>query len=403
MREVFFGISLSVFAGLACSPGLEKLEGKTRKASQKDKNSDDLVATEQNSGGPESLPTPGGSGNDADIEIETPGTGTLVQGEWHLTFRHLNPPPLEEEAMNFGLAKALNSVSQVSEVIQIEPLEGGLAYSIDPGDFGFNDQLQAAIDSCPHLKKTNLDGQEWIEADSFMYCILEPRIYYQLQGLAKADNIEAATERLYLKTERTPENRSLTCVENSDVANGNSRMLERVQRPDGSVYHGTADFLDPNSIAEAIQTGIYPEARRAVSDLRAGEFMWDMANGFIGFALSGFGAQAVFEADQQVARDQSRGDNFVIAGYGCMNCHDQGYNNGSYIPCGTQDEANYPDANAASLLLAGDNQRYFSAMQKLGIEDRVLRGAEPITVIIRAFESRTATAFVPGGATGALD
>lgn len=402
MRTILLGIGLSILMAMGCSSGDKTLERADESAKKKDsednprivlgeepETSSDSVKKEE----PEEEQEPG---------IKKPGTGTLVEGEWHLTFKHLDSPPLPEEGMNFGLAKALNSVSKVGEVVQLEPLEGGLSYSVDPGDFGLDDRTRGVIESCPQLKSTTIDGREWIEADSFMYCILEPRIYYQLQGIARAGNIELATERLYLKTERSAENRALTCVENSDVANGNDRMMERVERADGTVYYGTADYLRPNNIAETIRTGVYPEAQRNVGDLRAGEFMWDMDNGFIGYALSGFGAQARYEANQQVARDQSRDDDFVIAGYGCMNCHDQGYNNGNYIPCGTGDQAQYPDAAAAAALVAKDNERFFAAMQKLGYEDEVLLGDEPITAIIRAFEARTGTQFAPGGATGAL-
>ncbi|MFW7377757.1 MAG: hypothetical protein ACOH5I_02970 [Oligoflexus sp.] len=339
-------------------------------------------------------------------EIDNAELGTLNEGDWHLTFEHLDISTigLDEQGMSFGLGKALNSVSQVSEVIKVLPIEGSLSYSVDPKKFGFTSAQQQAVENCQHMQTTQVDGREFWQADTFMYCILEPRIYYQMMGIAGAGNIERATEELYLKTERTSQNHTIVGVRTSDVANGNNRLMQRIERPDGGVYWGTGDFLLPNGIARALESGVFPAQNAGrVAQLKAGEFMWDMDNGFIGYALSGFAAQARYEANINVASDPSRDDGLVIAGYGCMACHATGYNAGIYIPVGQGDpNASYPSEQEFLALVQSDNERFLNAMRKLGFSDEIIRGPEPITAIIRNFESRTGTEFVEGGATGAL-
>lgn len=356
-----------------------------------------------NSGAPVA---PGDDALNRDSTAET--IGALPSGRWNLSFRHLdiNQIGLSEDGMDFGLAKALNSVSRSSEVVSIQSLAGGLAYSIDPNDFKIPAQLQASVASCPHLRETNIDGQGFWEADSFMYCILEPRIYYQLMGIARAGNMETRTERLFLSTQRAQGNHSIVGVIDSAVANGNDRLMERIEMPDGKVYWGTADYLLPGGIAAAMQSGVFPEQSVSrVGELKAGEFMWEMDNGFIGFALSGFGAQARYEANINVASDRARDDGLVIAGFGCMSCHSTGFNTGTYTPNvgrGTA-TADYPSESEFRRLVENDNARYLAAMMKLGYSMETVLGPEPITAIVRNFEKKTATQFVPGDATGALN
>ena len=331
--------------------------------------------------------------------------GTLKPGGWNLTFRHLDPSSigLTNEGMDFGIAKALNSVSQVAEVRKVPPLEGGLSYSIDPNDFGFTANQKQAIQNCSHLRKTDIDGTSFMEADTFMYCILEPRIYYRLMNIQNAGNMELAVERRYLRTQRSVQNRQVVCVRKSDVANGADRMMERIQRPDGGVFWGTADYLNRANGAAAINSGTFPPSNsNRVNLLKAGEFMWEMPNGFIGYALSGFGAQARFEANRQVASDPGRNDQYVIAGYGCFACHTSGFNTGNWIPCGQGPNATFPDAQGFAQLIQKDNTRFLAAMKKMGTSDEIIQGPEPITAIIKNFESRTGTAFQPAGATGAI-
>lgn len=341
--------------------------------------------------------------------IPSIGVGEFKEGEWHLTFKHLNLSDigLEEEAMNFGLAKAFNSVSQVSEVVQIPALPGGLSYSVDPDKFGLTDAQKRAIESCSELKTTKVDDIDFWEADSFMYCILEPRMYYNLigiTGIANRGNIELATERKFAAP-RSQGNHSIIGVVDSTVANGNNRLIERIERPDGGVYWGTGDYLNPAGLRTAMQSGVFPGQRRAVfPTLKAGEFMWDMPNGFIGFALSGFAGQARYEARRDVATDQGRDDRYVIAGYGCMSCHATGYNAGEYasnVGRGTP-TANYPSKSEFESLIAKDNARYKAAMMKLGYPESVVDGPEPVTAIVTNFEKAAGIRYREAGGTGAL-
>jgi hypothetical protein len=345
--------------------------------------------------------------NGSNSNIPSIGVGEFKEGEWHLTFKHLDLAQvgLDEEAMNYGLAKAFNSVSQVSEVIQLPALPGGLSYSVDPNKFGLTSQQQSAVESCSFLKTTQVDGVDFWEADTFMYCILEPRIYYQMMGISRAGNMERATERKFA-AQRTSSNHSMVAVVDSPVANGNDRMMERIERPDGGVFWGTGDYLFPRGIASAKQAGTFPagDQGRAIGAFKAGEFMWEMDNGFIGFALSGFGAQPRYEANRRVASDPGRNDGFVIAGYGCMGCHSTGYNAGEYtsdVGQGSQ-TADYPSKDAFEALIAKDNARYKSALMKLGYSEKTIYGPDPITAIINHFESRTGTKFREGGAFGAI-
>lgn len=393
-------ITLSTLIAIACSPKAQTANRGGLGGSDEDKDQKSIRIGDDPTGAPKT-----GNSDDDEESVKKPRTGTLVEGEWHLTFRHLEGDlPMAEENMNFGLAKALNSVSNSANVVQLEPLEGGLAYSVDPADFGITDGLRAVIDNSEFLRTVEIDGKEWIEADSFMYTILNPRVYYRLTGFsgpAQRGNIERTTERLYMSEARSKENRHLICVEDSDVANGNRRMMERVGSSN-KAFWGTADYLLPNGIARAINQGVY-EVNRPVTTLRAGEFMYERENGFIGFSLSGFGAQARYEANINVASDRSRDDGFVQVGYGCMNCHGEGYNLGNYIPCGGEgDSAQYPDQSAAAELIRKDNQRYINAMLKLGYDEDVVRGDEPVTQIVKAFERRTGARFRPGDATGAI-
>ena len=241
-----------------------------------------------------------------------------------------------------------------------------------------------------------------MEADSLMYCILEPRIYYQLMGIAGSSDIESLTEAKYMQTERSKDNHTMFCVEDSDVANGNKRMLERIVRPDGGTYWGTGDYLSPAAIEAAIERGTFPAGSRG-ANLKAGEFMWEMPNGFIGFALSGFVSQARLEANTDVASDQGRDDTYVIAGFGCMACHTNGFNAGNYIPCGTgSPTARYPNEQEFFQIIADDNKRFYNTVKKLGISDETIAGPEPVTAIIVNFEKVTNTRFNAGGAAGGL-
>lgn len=340
-----------------------------------------------------------------------PGTGEFKEGEWHLTFKHLDTSSigLDKEGMNFGLAKALNSVSQVGEIVQLEELPEGLSYSVDPKAFGLTSSQQNAVQNCPHLKSTNVEingaQKPFWEADSFMYCILEPRIYYQFMGVARAGNMEVQTERLHLQTQRADGNHTIVGVVDSEVAHGNPRLMERIERPDGRVYWGTGDYRLPNGIRSAMASGTFPAQNAGrVGQLKAGEFMWTMDNGMIGFALSGFGAQARYEANINVASDPARDDGLVIAGYGCMNCHTTGYNAGTYtsdVGQGTA-TAHYASEQEYLALIEKDNAVYIDAMMKMGYSKETVMGTEPVTAIITAFEKRTGTRFVPGDATGAL-
>lgn len=379
----------------ACSESVPSIDGTS---SNKVRKADNQTAKPQ---AKDTSPT-----EESQPEATGPSTGaTFDESNWNLTFRHLdlNTVGLDEEGMNFGLAKALNSISQVSEVVPIEPLEGGLSYSIDPDMFGFSQAQKQATESCQQMRTTQVDGQQFWEADSFMYCVLEPRIYYQMMNIAGAGNMETTTESLYLNTERTADNHQIYGASTSPVANGADRLIERIERPDGGTYWGTGDFLRADSLANALETGVFPAQNAGrVGQLKAGEFMWEMDNGFIGYALSGFAAQARYEANINVASDQARGDGLVIAGYGCMSCHAKGFNTGQFLQVGQGDpNATYPNEEEVAALVERDNKRFLDAMRKLGYSDETLLGPEPITAIVTNFEQRTNTQFVEGGALGA--
>ena len=403
--------SLLLIYGFGCESKKDLKRNQGKQISKK-QSSDDKDSVAINPGETKETKVKDKKTSEADTRPKTPLSGDVMrEGEWHLTFEHLNTKEigLSDEGMSFGLAKALNSVSRSSEVIPIKQVGTKLTYSIDPKLFfpasknSFRDDPIASINGCSHLKKTKIDGDELIEADSFMYCILEPRIYYRLIGLSFAGNMETAVEAKYLQTQRQQGNHQITCVEKSEVANGASRLMERVERSDGRVFWATADFLNQANLRSALSTGKFPPStNRSVGTLKAGEFMFEMENGFIGYALSGFGAQSRLEANRAVASDKARSDRFVIAGFGCMRCHSSGFNAGKYIPCGNETEtASYPNPTEAKNIILEDNSRVFNTMKKLGYSDDIINGPEPVTAIIDHFEQRTGTSFKEGGASGA--
>lgn len=332
----------------------------------------------------------------------------------YLTLTHFANLCVGNDAMNVyrqAAIKLLNSLSRASDPIRVDTIDPeGTILKFNLVDLGWSlDDWNNLLTFYPYtaapdselsrtLAKATSTTLPYVRADWLAATATQPQVYYSLmklpakfQEFARQQGVDVAADIKNFTAQRAGYGQS--------VFTQNNRIVERHPSKTGYFWM-TYDFAggkDKQSIFD-FPTG--PGGDSGFS-FDSSETFFSLPNGFQGYYLSKASGERLDRSLPGVARDQAQRVVTVIRGIECMSCQDGGLERGKgeirdLILSGrtfSRDirdtvDGLYPPQDKMDALVAGDMQRYASAMSRAGIDPSLtLNGVEMMTALANSYNS----------------
>lgn len=251
--------------------------------------------------------------------------------------------------------------------------------------------------SLPHMR-----------ADWFVFATLQPPLYHDLARIP--NSLEALDESLGIDRARAARERRLVRagMELSKVS-VNNRLLERIPMTTrAGAYHISYDFASNNGKQNFFNNPLGPEGTFDTEfsfEHDGGEVVFNLPNGFQGYALVEADGSRLDTAPQAIVQDGTMPGSTIINGISCLSCHFQGVKPEAGSPrldlldevlenvmddrrrFSTDDRELiaelYPPAGKFKSLLELDRKRFLAALKAAGIEQK--GSVEPARAIFDRF------------------
>ena len=318
----------------------------------------------------------------------------------------------EMEVFRQGTVKLLNSLSRVSDVVHLEPVNPErtiIRFNLkdlgwDPEDW---DRVLAAYPyaAAPDsqmfdlVASATLTPLPYVRGDWFAFTASQPPLYDALLRLAPdfaglqaslGVDVIGDLERFVAKR---------AGFQQSGVSR-NNRLIERHTIPTG--YFWTSyDFAGNRDRQSLLEFPLGPGNGDFDFHADGGETIFSLPNGFQGYYLSKADGTRLDKGPTQIVLDPSRRDQTVTNGISCMGCHDQGIRKATdevrdhvlasrTFPKPVRDavEALYPTSAEMDAILDADGARFRAAMVAAGLDPALKsNGVEMINALAKRYEN----------------
>jgi hypothetical protein len=305
------------------------------------------------------------------------------------------PESLIADAVN----KMVNSVSRVESIKKITTVDSkNTIFRIDLEAFGLTKADWKTIVDADRFKIKDLttDGklisdlttsdQPWLHIDNFINTALSPRVYNKIMRIpVRAKDLY---EELGVDRQAQHDTKSVRYLgfTGSPISNTNRRLRRYETQINDNGFLWVTNDTDDNDLPETIESNVFefPFSDETggfdIFQYRAEEWIWQLDNGMLGFALFDFPDQLRQEiAPVTVVRQTSPFDAEISVGRDCFRCHqtlipaiDQvrfaASQNGDFSAIDIDRiEDFYMPAGVNVALFGRDNSNYSKSLTQLGI------------------------------------
>jgi formylglycine-generating enzyme required for sulfatase activity/mono/diheme cytochrome c family protein len=268
--------------------------------------------------------------------------GTLKEGDQrsarYFTITHLYNAGLSEDELQthrHGLAKLLNSLSWVPEVVRPQPIDKAQTiFRIDLRDYDWTPQLWERLLArypfgvtrdtrpFPFIATDTGTALPFVRADWFVHEASRPPLYHELLKLpAGAADLEKQLQ-VDVQADIDSERVARAGFNISGVAQ-NNRLLERHPMRRGA-YWKSYDFADSVGRQNLFAHPLGPEPEKNAFRHDGGEIIFSLPNGLQGYFLVDAGGKRLDQAPARIVTDRKHPSRPVLNGISCMNCHARG-------------------------------------------------------------------------------
>jgi mono/diheme cytochrome c family protein len=340
----------------------------------------------------------------------------------YLSLAHLpsaGAGPAEVEMHRQALAKLVNSLSwhpRLSPPRAIDPAR--TVFRIDLRWYRWNarawDRLVTrypyrANPGQPLQEAARLVGAEqpFVRGDWFVATASQAAFYHDLLALPSSDRALERQLQVDVRANLEEDALARSGFNGSGVAR-NNRVLERHDAPFGA-YWRSYDFSENTGRQNLFERPLGPLPGPHGFVPAGGEIIFHLPNGLLGFLLVDAAGRRVDKAPGEIVSDPKRPDRLVENGVSCLGCHSSGLipkddqvrrhvlEHPRAFPSAVRDtvRAYYPLPASFRALIDADNERFVSALKKLGV---AVGDPEPVSSVVLRYEGvldlRTAAAEV---------